>query len=68
MIMDIREFTTLVRQMRDVQKEYFRTRDKRILACSKELERRVDKAIEEADQPTLFGDAEWTDSIVRNRF
>ena len=42
--------------MRDAQKEYFRTRDKRMLTYSKELERRVDKAIEEADHPKLWAD------------
>lgn len=52
--MDNKEFIELVRQMRNAQKEYFRTRDKRILACSKELERRVDKAIEESNEPQLF--------------
>lgn len=39
------EFYTLVRQMRDAQKQYFRTRDQRILTCAKELERRVDNEL-----------------------
>ena len=40
--------------MRNAQKEYFRTRDKRILTCSKELERRVDNALSEHYEPKMF--------------
>lgn len=36
------EFEILVKEMRDTQKEYFRTRDKATLAKSKALEKKVD--------------------------
>lgn len=36
------EFIELVRAMRDAQKEYFKTRDNKVLLRSKELERKVD--------------------------
>lgn len=39
------DFIELVRQMRNAQKEYFKTRDKSILQQSKELERKVDAYI-----------------------
>lgn len=38
----MREFFELVREMRNAQKEYFKTRDKNVLLKSKELERKVD--------------------------
>lgn len=47
------EFYDLVLQMRNAQKEYFRTRSKSVLECSKELERKVDAAIGEHEQPQL---------------
>ncbi len=43
--MNVEEFITLVREMRDAQKEYFKTRNKIILAKSKDLERKVDKML-----------------------
>ena len=49
------DFIDLVRRMRAKQKEYFRTRDAMILRESKDLERRVDDAIEDANKtPDLF--------------
>lgn len=36
----------LTKQMRDAQKEYFRTRSKDALLASKELEARVDEIVE----------------------
>ena len=36
------EFIELVREMRNAQKEYFKTRDTNVLLKSKELERKVD--------------------------
>jgi uncharacterized protein Yka (UPF0111/DUF47 family) len=36
------EFVELVREMRNAQKEYFKTRDKNVLQRIKELERKVD--------------------------
>ena len=47
------EFYDLVLQMRNAQKENFRTRSKSVLECSKELERKVDAAIAEHEQPQL---------------
>lgn len=39
------EFVKTVQEMRNAQKEYFKTRDKAILAKSKELERKVDNML-----------------------
>lgn len=41
------KFITLVAQMRQAQKEYFKTRDPEILKKSKQLERSVDEWIRE---------------------
>lgn len=43
------EFIELVRQMREAQKEYFRTRDRQVLQRSKVLEKRVDVLLAEYD-------------------
>ena len=43
--MKLEEFVSLVDQMRSAQRNYFRTRSHDVLSQSKELERRVDKAI-----------------------
>lgn len=43
--MNAREFFDLVSQMREKQKQYFSTRDKRVLAMSKSLENVVDAEI-----------------------
>lgn len=51
--MDEKEFRDLVKRMRDRQKEYFRTRDTTVLRESKDLERRVDAALE-VETPGLF--------------
>lgn len=48
------EFNSLVREMRNAQREYFRTRSKERLMKSKALERRVDNAL--SGQRTLFDD------------
>ena len=51
------EFMQLVREMRNAQKEYFKTRDKNVLQRSKELERKVDACIAQRvinQQTTLF--------------
>lgn len=51
------EFIELVREMRNAQKEYFKTRDKNILLKSKELERKVDSFLTQRvinQQTTLF--------------
>lgn len=46
------EFNSLVREMRNAQREYFRTRSKESLMKSKALEKRVDEAL--SGQATLF--------------
>ena len=43
--MNAREFFDLVSDMRQAQKDYFKTRDKEVLVKSKELEKRVDDEI-----------------------
>lgn len=50
------EFEKLVYEMRNAQKEYFRTRSKEVLQQSKQLERRVDEYLrdKENNQQTLF--------------
>jgi phosphate uptake regulator len=52
---DLRRLAVMVRDMRKAQREYFRTRDNRILQHSKNLERDVDALVNELlAQPTLF--------------
>lgn len=54
------EFVDLVKRMRAKQTQYFANRDRTTLNESKDLERRVDRAIESyAKKPGLF-DAEAT--------
>lgn len=55
--MNITELATLVRQMRDAQRTYFRERSPQALNTSKELERRVDRAVADVldKQQKLFG-------------
>ena len=43
------EFMQLVREMRKAQKEYFNTRDRDVLAKSKQLEKRVDDEIKKEE-------------------
>lgn len=45
--MDKPNFFQLVEQMRDAQKEYFKTRSREVLIESKNLERQVDQQIQE---------------------
>lgn len=53
----MKDFIELVKKMRDAQKEYFRTRDKVVLAESKKLEKQVDNRINELQNQTeLFND------------
>ena len=50
------EFMLLVEQMRNAQKEYFKTRDRMVLLKSKELEKKVDEqiaVIKVNEQPTV---------------
>lgn len=59
--MNAKEFFTLVAQMRDKQKEYFRTRSTSVLQESKRLEKQVDdeikrvnEIVENKQEPKLF--------------
>lgn len=45
------QIISAVRDMREAQKEYFRTRDVNILRRSKALEKRVDALLAEYDNP-----------------
>ncbi|HEY1190445.1 MAG TPA: hypothetical protein VGE74_22620 [Gemmata sp.] len=58
---DVSEFIVLVRQMREAQRDYFKTRSGAALSKSKELERKVDvalRAVAESEKPNLFSGAE----------
>lgn len=52
----LRVLAMKVKQMRDKQREYFRTRDKAVMRESKDLEARVDRQVDEIldDKPRLF--------------
>jgi hypothetical protein len=54
----MKEFIELVREMRNAQKEYFKTRSRDLLSKSKQLEKQVDdeikRAKEGASQTALF--------------
>ena len=52
----MKEFIELVREMRNAQKEYFKTRSKDVLNRSKELGRKVDAELQSINdtQQTLF--------------
>jgi hypothetical protein len=43
-----------VKEMRALQKDYFRTRDKNILVLSKQKEKEIDKLIHDIENPTLI--------------
>ena len=59
------ELADLVRQMRDAQKAYFRTRNTFDLAISKDIERRVDRAVAAVlAPPTLFDDMVISDQCT----
>lgn len=45
------EFVEYVRKMRNNQKKYYRTKDYMVLRLSMQLERVVDKMLEEIDLP-----------------
>ena len=45
------EFVEYVRKMRDTQKKYYKTKDYMILRLSMQLERVVDKMLEEIELP-----------------
>lgn len=48
--MNAREFYELVKRMRRLQKDYFRTRDNEILAQAKRCEKHVDSIIERTEK------------------
>jgi hypothetical protein len=52
--MSYHEFLEMVIEMRELQKKYFKTRDKMILAKSKEMEKKVDAAIEKLQDGLLL--------------
>ena len=45
------DFVEYVRKMRDTQKKYYRTKDYMVLRLSMQLERLVDKMLEEIELP-----------------
>ena len=49
-------FMQLVKQMREAQREYFRTRSREALQQSKALEKRVDEEIAAAERQELAND------------
>ena len=49
------DFYELVKQMRETQKLYFKTRDANVLNESRRLEKEVDKAIKEHDEDKFGG-------------
>lgn len=51
---EIRKFTDMVKEMRQCQNQYFKSRDQSSLIKSKEAERKVDNYIENLDNPTLW--------------
>jgi hypothetical protein len=51
--MESSEFTDLVKEMRRIQKLYFKNRERTVLEKSKELERLVDKHISEQQATTI---------------
>ena len=55
--MESNEFVKLVAQMREAQRNYFKTRDRSWLGKSKALERQVDNQIAATNNPQqdLFG-------------
>lgn len=58
--MTIRQFASLVAEMRNAQREFYRTRSATSLEIAKRLERRVDETLRDliSPQPTLFDEDE----------
>ena len=48
------KLVTAVKNMRQLQKEYFKTRDLDVLSRSKVAEKEVDRLLEELENPGLF--------------
>ena len=55
--MTYENFKGLVRNMRGLQTEYFKTRDPQVLSHAKEAERAVDRVLESDGQRSLFEQA-----------
>ena len=53
------DFRALVRRMRELQVKYFRTRDATAIRECRDLERRVDAALEPPDEETVDLFAGW---------
>ena len=53
-LQEAQEFISLVREMRLSQRHYFVTRSKEELNRAKALERKVDLALEQMDEPSIF--------------
>jgi transcription termination factor NusB len=47
------EFEKMVLEMRELQKEYFRTRDRGVLEKSKQAERKIDEYLNNKTNPKL---------------
>lgn len=58
--LEIESFLNLVYEMREAQKSYFRCRDSYNLRVSKELEKKVDKAL----KAIKYGEAPKQDSLI----
>jgi len=54
--MTLENFLKMVKEMRDLQKEYFQTCDTEVLKKAKQAERAVDKYIAEYENPSLIFD------------
>lgn len=52
--MDYKEFVDLVAGLRQAQRKYFKTRSYSDLAEAKKLEKQVDDALEDINNPKLF--------------
>lgn len=52
---DIQALARLVREMREAQRDYFRTRSREALQVSKSLEAKVDRALHEAEHQAVQG-------------
>jgi len=49
------DFEQLVQEMRETQKEYFRTRDANVLNKARDLESKVDKALKDIEEKEMGG-------------
>lgn len=61
---DLTTFLNLVRNMRNKQKEYFRTREYNVLLESKQAEGLVDKFIKQFDEKQKYGTGLFEESAL----